>query len=275
MTLPNGRLWVNPEGVSSVGDSYSEHVALYQSYLAQVSELRDRYSSSWGDDEMGQQFSKQFLGELGSLEDILEGVKAKLEYTAGGLREAGLLYRQADDDAADSSHKMARTFETNLRSAGVVRAAATAGGAGAPAGELTPLTPRVGRPLEPTVEPLSPMIEARPLTSMTPAMSSYVADPSYATASVNGQPIPAGHHLQAFAPLPDGSVHLDVNVYDSVTPVGDTPVTDAGGQVLDPGDRRFFVVKNNPDVDPTVPGYQPRYVSVAADGAIASLPRPS
>ncbi|WP_067494986.1 WXG100 family type VII secretion target [Actinoplanes sp. TFC3] len=114
MTLPHGRLWVNPEGVSQVGDTYAEHVQLYQQYLEQLQSLRDRYADSWGDDDMGTQFSKKFLGGMDNLEQLIGGVKGTLNYTAEGLRESGKAYRDADDQAAEAGHKMAANFESTL-----------------------------------------------------------------------------------------------------------------------------------------------------------------
>ncbi len=77
--------------------------------------------------------------------------------------------------------------------------------------------------------------------------------------------VPEGSRLVAFRPFPEGDVRVDVNLYDSITPVDDSSITDGDGQVLDPGGGRFFVVVENPDVDPTVPDYQPLVVSYTDD----------
>jgi hypothetical protein len=56
-----------------------------------------------------------------------------------------------------------------------------------------------------------------------------------------------------------------------VTPLAGTPVTTPQGQVIDPDGRHLFVVKENPAVDPTAPGYQPLYLSYSADGTPTPL----
>ncbi len=107
MKNPRGRVAVNPEGVTQVGDAYAEYIQVYEGYLRQLSSLRDRYAASWGDDDMGKQFSKKFLDGLGNIEQLIGSVKGSLEYAANGLREGGKSYRQADDEARDTSHRLA------------------------------------------------------------------------------------------------------------------------------------------------------------------------
>ncbi|BCJ52708.1 hypothetical protein Asp14428_41830 [Actinoplanes sp. NBRC 14428] len=95
----NGQVWVDSDGVVHLGDSYAEHGALYEGYATQLEELRVRYGSSWGDDDMGQQFSQKFLEGLDALDSIVGSVKGTLHYTATGLRESGKAYRAADEEA--------------------------------------------------------------------------------------------------------------------------------------------------------------------------------
>lgn len=106
MSLPNGRLWVNPEGVTAVGDSYRGHAALYERHLRHVQMLRAHYADAWGDDDMGKEFSQKFLAGLDDLENLLAGVRGTLDYTATALRAAGISYREADDNAAEFSHRL-------------------------------------------------------------------------------------------------------------------------------------------------------------------------
>lgn len=110
-TNPGGRLWVNPDGVEGLGNTYDSHVELYENYLGQLTSLRARYAKAWGDDDMGQQFSTKFLQGLDNLEAIIGGVKGTLKYTAEGLREGGKAYREADEAAAEVGTKMARDFD--------------------------------------------------------------------------------------------------------------------------------------------------------------------
>ena len=129
-----------------------------------------------------------------------------------------------------------------------------------------------GRHLEPTesghvVEGrlLEPTKSARILaTPAMPAISSYSMRPEFSTAYVGGQPLPDGYQLVSLNPFGDGSTRVDANLYDSVTPLGGTPVTTPDGTPI--GGEHLFVVKPNPAVDATVPGYQPLIMSYAPDG---------
>lgn len=125
-----------------------------------------------------------------------------------------------------------------------------------------------GLPLEPAQ--LTPRISAA-LSPAVPAISSYVAKPEYTTALVDGRPLPEGYRLEALNPFADGTTRIDANLYDAVAPIGHTPVTDAEGRPLDPDGRQFFMVKDNPQADPTATGYRPMFVSFTADGSAAPL----
>jgi len=119
VTMPEGRLWVNPEGVTAVGDSYLGHSALYEKHVRRVQSLRARYADAWGDDEMGREFAKKFLAGLDDLEDLLGGVRGTLDYTASSLRLAGKSYRDADDSALELAHGLAAsTADTPATPAG-------------------------------------------------------------------------------------------------------------------------------------------------------------
>jgi hypothetical protein len=120
-------------------------------------------------------------------------------------------------------------------------------------------------------ELLEPMEALEPLTPATPAISSLLSKPEYTTAYVGGEPLPEGYRLQALNPFDDGTSRVDANLYESVTPLAGTPVTTPQGQVIDPEGRHFFVVRDNPAVDPTAPGYQPLYLSYSADGTPTPL----
>ncbi|MDO3686629.1 WXG100 family type VII secretion target [Micromonospora sp. C28ISP2-4] len=284
---PGGRLWVDPDGVEGLGKAYESHVQLYESYLSQLTALRARYANAWGDDDMGEQFSTKFLEGLDNLEAIIGGVKGTLRYTAQGLTESGRAYREADEAALDVSRKMAKDFD-GLDGPTYATRAALAGPVLEPAAEGEPRRPHLrSRRLalsepagEPVTEqarllpqqqgtPLLPMQPAEPLipfTAALPAISSYFVQPEYATAHVGGRPLPEEYRLIALNPFEDGSARVDANLYDSITPLTGTPVTTPDGRTIDPGQGRFFVVKENPTVDPTAPDYQPLYLSYAPDG---------
>lgn len=75
-----------------------------------------------------------------------------------------------------------------------------------------------------------------------------------------------GERLVAFVPLPDGTVQVDANLYETLTPVTSGVVTGPDGQPIDPDGRCFFVVRDASEVDPSAPGYRPLHVSFPAGG---------
>lgn len=296
MSEVGGRIWVDPEGVSGLGDRYADHAATWDQHLQRLRALRVQYKDAWGDDDMGREFSQKFLSGLDNLENLVGGVKGTLEYTAEGLRSSGKAYRDADDDAYAAGHKMARDFSnfTTTGGGGGGGAGGDGGGSGSGGGpsgshhELLASTP--GKPLEPTTPaepasgsvaepgtllkplagtPLAPMTGR--LTAATPAISSYVERPEYRTALVGGQALPEGFRLQALNPMPDGTTRIDANLYDSASPVIYTSVTTPDGTPIDPDGRQFFVVKDNPHADPLADGYRPMFVSYTADGSATPL----
>ncbi|SDT56359.1 hypothetical protein [Actinoplanes derwentensis] len=129
----------------------------------------------------------------------------------------------------------------------------------------SPLLPaEPGLPLEPTQSHARSSYHAA--TPAMPAISSMYMQPSYSTAHVGGEPLPQGYQLISLNPFEDGSTRVDANLYDSVTPLTGAAVTNPDGTVIDPGKGQFFVVKENPKVDPTATGYEPFVLSYAADG---------
>ena len=108
---PRGQMWVDPEGVVQLGDSYADHGAIYEGYKTQLEQLRTRYGKSWGDDDMGQAFSEKFLQGLDALDGIIGSVKGTLTYTSEGLRQGGQMYRKTDEEAAEMGHYLAGNFD--------------------------------------------------------------------------------------------------------------------------------------------------------------------
>ncbi|MEV4703725.1 hypothetical protein [Actinoplanes sp. NPDC049316] len=378
---PRGYVWVDPEGVIQLGDSYAEHGTLYESYATQLEQLRVRYGKSWGDDDMGQQFSQKFLEGLDALDSIVGSVKGTLHYTANGLRESGKLYRTSDEQAYDMSNQLAGGFEDLPQGAflnrrpvdesppatatpqlraqrmllpGETRRHAVEGQEGLveatpqlrgermlrpgetprnvvegrngvvvdgpqvfsksvrpgerveavqarPARTLRRLTQpdevvasdetemrrgevRPGillsrRPVEPGLEPLDetpllPRVEASQVygPGLSPLMSASYFTAQWHDVHIDGVPLAPGYHLQGFMPLDDGTVHLDANRFESISPLTpDLRVTGADGGPIDLGDGPVFVVKDNPAVDPGAPGYEPLYVSFAPDGTAVPI----
>ncbi|MBU2670261.1 hypothetical protein KOI35_42845 [Actinoplanes bogorensis] len=299
MTQPRGRLYVNPDGVVSVGDAYGEHVQIYDTYLANLVSLRERYSKAWGNDDMGQQFSTKFLAGLDNLESLIGGVKGTLQYTAEGLQSFGKAYAEADESAKEVGRQMQGDFEESFapkaRRAVAAPPAPVEGAEGEPLQALRrtrvaalPLesSPDEGQPLmramrstrmaveAPELEPthtFARSVRAEAASPMMPAISSMMLKPEYTTALVGGEALPEGYRLQALNPFPDGTTRVDANLYESITPLSGTTVTTPDGQPIEPDGRQLFVVKDNPAADATQPGYQPLVLSYAPDGTPSPL----
>lgn len=264
MSQPNSRIYVDPDGVTRTGGQYDEQAMTYADRLAHIHMVRSQYGDSWGNDEMGRQFGENFAKGMDSLELIIKGTVGVLQYTADGLRSGGRDYRNADEDARDAGLVLLRHSE-DLPGTGGPAAQGTPTGATAQATlrsgaeAATPQTP--SKPAMLAVEPSLPV--SSNMTSTIPSFSAYDTRDLSGT-YVNGQPLSDGRRLVAFAPLPDGTVHVDTNRYESLTPVAGSAVTGPNGQPIDPDGRRFFVVRDAPGVDPTAPGYQPLNVAYPA-----------
>ncbi|GID28814.1 hypothetical protein Abr02nite_37970 [Paractinoplanes brasiliensis] len=106
---------------------------------------------------------------------------------------------------------------------------------------------------------------------MQHAISSMMMKPDFSYARIGGEPLPEGYQLLAFNPFPDGTVRLDANLYESITPLAGTPVTTADGKPIDAEGRQLFVVKDNPAADPAAPGYQQMVLTYTPDGTPTPL----
>lgn len=249
MNSPAGRLRVDPEGVVLEGAHFDEAAAWYRKLISELGSLYSEYASSWGNDEMGVQFSQACRRGTGQIEGVIVGVEGYLAFAGEVLRENGRLYRVVDDEAQEVCHSMRQDFDSHLSLAYAEEGVPGSGEKFA----------------EPPLQPV-PVRATNPETSVSLASSPYMVVPDDLSILVDGEPLPEGSRLVAFRPFPEGDVRVDVNLYDSITPVDDSSITDGDGQVLDPGGRRFFVVVENPDVDPTEPDYQPLVLSNTDDG---------
>ncbi|MBO4161966.1 hypothetical protein [Micromonospora antibiotica] len=309
MSQPRGAVWVDPEGVISVGDSYAQHTAHYDECLRQLGLIRARYTPAWGDDEIGNQFQKQFDQTMDVVEGAVRGVNGLLEYAAVGLRVSGEGYRQADEDATGAGRVIANEFVKSPPEAGAGQV--VPGEPAQPAGQPLRYGQRLhhGRALSEgrltyrgqTVSQLAPRqgddsmtrgmavpgaigepaesLDKLPASSMPagfaaalPAISAYRP---YDTTGVlvDGEPIPPGYQLQALATFPDGTSRLDANYYDSIIPLGGRRPTSGDGAPIDGNGDQLFLVKPKADagVDASVPGYRPLLVSFDASGAATPL----
>ncbi|MGA5300893.1 hypothetical protein ACPCHT_13250 [Nucisporomicrobium flavum] len=326
---PRGQMWVDPEGVVQLGDSYAEHGALYEGYVTQLEQLRNRYGKSWGDDDMGQAFSQKFLEGLDALDGIIGSVKGTLTYTSEGLRQSGHLYRKTDEEAAEMGHYLAGNFDdlpqgvfnrreaiqegetprlarlnarvvsnrapsTELEADQPVFRTAGEGRFVPPEGRLSRLeakqvykSVRPGEEEEPVAYEaarverapmarlrgrLLPAEEAMPAMPAMPAISAYYQQAGWQNARIDGVPLAEGFQLRGLTTFPDGTTRIDANLYQSITPI--TPghtITDADGQPITSPEGPLYVVKDNPSVDPTAPGYEPFFVSFAPDGTAVPI----
>ncbi|GAA0389164.1 hypothetical protein GCM10009541_35270 [Micromonospora gifhornensis] len=243
MTHPGGEIYVDPDGVIKTGDGYDQYLATYTGHLARIREVRSRYSGSWGDDELGREFGQNFIRGLDAMEQIVETAVGMLQYTAEGLRASGIDYRRADEHAREAGLLLARRGETHLVSHGLPT-------------ESSHISDTVTTPRAPAASYLTPL---------TPALSAHDTR-DISGMLVNAERLPQGCRLVALVPLPDGTVQVDANRYESVTPVAASAVTDPQGRPIDPDGRQFFVVRDNPNVDPTAAGYRPLLVAYPTGG---------
>lgn len=109
MTTPDS-MWVDPERLDSLGGTYGEHAARWQLHLRNLEQLRARHAGSWGHDDMGQEFAKEFLKGMDSLELTVDAVRQNLEYVADGLTSGAQMY----NDAEDSAEEAARALESGV-----------------------------------------------------------------------------------------------------------------------------------------------------------------
>jgi hypothetical protein len=255
MTYPNARIYVDPDGVISTGARYGEHAQAYAGHLAYVQNLRAQYGDSWGDDDLGDQFRRKFEAAMDAVELAIKTAVDLMRRAADDLEAGGRRYRNADEAAYETGLRLARQFDGQL-----------------PSGTLAPTLPSGTLATDETGQPIpaaatSPITPAtwRGITEATPGIPAYDAR-DLSGAKVNGQPPPDGQRLVAFSPLPDGTIQIDANLYETLTPVVGGVVTGADGQPVDPDGGRFFVVRDASDVDPAAPGYRPLHVSFPAGG---------
>ncbi len=284
---PGGPLWVDPEGVSALGDGYAEHAGQYDAYRRQLEDLRARYAPAWGDDSIGDQLKQPFDQVMDTVGSILEGVGGNLDYTAKGLQGSGKAYRQADDDAAKAGHAIKAEFEQlpskpgsaplermrveeapmaleRMRAVEEPRALVRMRAMQAPF--AMERVRRVEAPLATERGEVLPLESRKPatMTGLTSAMALYPGG-----VHIDGSAVPPGYDLQSLTTLPDGTSRVDANYYDAIVPLGTgRTVTGPDGKPIDaPGDQFFLVrLKDSTAFDPTAPGYQPMIVSFSPDG---------
>ncbi|XVU28946.1 WXG100 family type VII secretion target [Actinoplanes sp. CA-054009] len=266
-------LWVRPEAVKQLGNVYAAHAAMYDQYLIQLQALRSQYGNSWGNDDMGNEFSARFLSGMDNLENLIGSVKGGLEYTASGLRESGDAYREADDEAKRATHKFANAFHNlsaNPGGGGGGGIAPDISSSARPASEGGSATASLRTGESDTPPPATARdgeTDATPVRAAVTAAAPRVAfDPAtHTNLLVDGKTAPEGYRVTALTAQPDGTVSFDANQYEAVAPLGFTPVTDAHGEAVEPGDdKRFFLVKDAPQA---ATGREPMYVSIPVDGA--------
>ncbi|WJK43727.1 hypothetical protein O7608_15725 [Solwaraspora sp. WMMA2056] len=83
---------------------------MFDGELRRLDGLRTRYGGAWGDDEIGNEFRKQFDQTMDVVEGIILGVRGTLEYAATGLRISGEGYQQAEDEANEAGRAIGDEF---------------------------------------------------------------------------------------------------------------------------------------------------------------------
>jgi hypothetical protein len=99
-------LSVDPNGVIQTGRAYTAGGQLLRAYQRLLNQLRSTYSGSWGDDDLGQQFSQKFLDGLDTLERIVTGIGDSLDFGGEGLAAGGKAYQHAEDEATEAGDKL-------------------------------------------------------------------------------------------------------------------------------------------------------------------------
>lgn len=100
------QFWVDPEELGKSGDAYEavrERLASLQQTVASIS---DRYASSFGDDEEGQKFQRNFDD---GQEQFLVGINQqaeRLRHVSDGLKQNGRDYQRSNDDAGVLSKRL-------------------------------------------------------------------------------------------------------------------------------------------------------------------------
>jgi hypothetical protein len=99
-------LSVDPNGVIQTGRAYTAAGRVLGEYLRGLNRLRSTYSDSWGDDDLGQQFSQKFLDGLDTLEQLVIGIGDSLDFGGEGLAVGGKAYQHAEDEATEAGDKL-------------------------------------------------------------------------------------------------------------------------------------------------------------------------
>jgi uncharacterized protein YukE len=107
----SGKLFVNPEGVSSVGREYGVQADKIRLHAREIQNVRDQYAGCWGNDQLGKQFEEKFVNGLNALEGIVTRVADTLDRTAKDLDDTGKDFRRADDDAGDAACQLAKGLD--------------------------------------------------------------------------------------------------------------------------------------------------------------------
>ncbi|OON30782.1 MULTISPECIES: hypothetical protein [Micromonospora] len=254
----SGDLFVDPEGLGRLGDQYRGRADAFRQLQAYIEALRHTYGTSWGTDDLGQQFAEKFVAGLLALENIVGAAADTLDYTADGLTVSGTTFRGADDDAYGAGRKLG-TVLGNLRPNSGTNPATDNR-------RYEKLRPALLRTVPDRLEPerLRPGLV---LTVPAGTLSSSVLAPALppdAEVMVGG--VPVGDHQQVvyFREVAPGTVRVDTNHYRAITPL--PPGTDVrlGGTPFEVKDGyQLFLVERAPADDPPA---GPTYVDYHPDG---------
>lgn len=110
MTTPES-MWVDPDRLDSLGNTYGDHADRWQSYRRDLEQLRARHAGSWGHDDMGQEFAGEFLKGMDSLDLTVDAVRQNLEYVANGMRSGAEVFNDAEDSAEETAQALESCVE--------------------------------------------------------------------------------------------------------------------------------------------------------------------
>ncbi|WP_431910264.1 hypothetical protein [Micromonospora carbonacea] len=209
----SGDLFVDPEGLGRLGEQYRGRAEAFRRLQAYIEALRYTYGTSWGTDDLGQQFAEKFVAGLLALEGIVGAAADTLDYTADGLVVSGTTFRGADDDAYGAGHRLGTVFGNLHPNSGTNPATDNR--------RYEKLRPALLRTVPDRREPE----RLRPgLVSTVPAgtLSSSVLAPALppdAEILVGGVPVGDQQQVVYFREVAPGTVRVDTNHYRTITPL--------------------------------------------------------
>ncbi|MGP4014988.1 hypothetical protein [Saccharopolyspora sp. 5N708] len=106
------RFWVDPERLAQSGGGYSEAEKRLEILRQDVADIPSRYADSFGDDEEGLEFQRNFYQGHENFTDGVRLLGHQVGYVGDGVHQNGKAYGQANEDAEELSHQFRNGTET-------------------------------------------------------------------------------------------------------------------------------------------------------------------